>query len=645
MKAKEKMSKSTSKKRITKLLAALTAAVMFTLIAPCAALADDEVIDFDTTSYNVKINLQQDNTAYITENIGVDIHSPMHGIYRYIPLTQEVTYKDDDGNVLKKGTASIKISDVSVTSDKYKVSTQPGNKVIRIGDEDKTVDGEKEYELSYKVSFYDDGLEDYDSFYYNVLPFDWETPIDSSTIKVVMPKKVKKSNIDVIVGNGADNEMIDWDLEGDTIVIKSKGQLPTGTGITVGVKLPEGYFTGEMTHRYTDIIMMALAILAALAMMIIWFKNGRDPKTIQTVEFEAPEGITPADAGYIIDGTVDKKDVVSLLFYFAENGYIAIEEAGKNDFIIHRLVGELPPTAKTYETVFFEGLFEGGQSVRMGDLKETFYDTYEATRDMVAAGFKKRKDRIFPSSMSWTRLVTFAVSTLAFIGIGFTAFRSYQSTMLVVLLVASFLLTLIASVKGVRVQDRKYTKSKFGRVFHSLISLALLAGAGALMFPVSNMTGFELFMKIALCALVAATYFAMRYMQSRTKYGAEMLGKLLGFKEFINIAERDRLEMMLDQNPQYYFDVLPYAYVFGLEKKWAKKFEEIAVEQPDWYYGRATTGDVMFNTWVFYNMTNSFSRNAAASIRIPSDSGAGGSFGGGGFSGGGGFGGGGGGGW
>ena len=631
--------------RASSAAAAVILALCFSLTF-CVPEAQADSMDFDTTSFDVKVNVQQDNSAYITENIGVDITEPMHGIYRYIPLTNDVTYKDDDGNVLKSGTVSMKVEDISVTKDKYDVSTELGNKVIRIGDEDVTIDGLKDYELSYRVRFYDDGIDAYDSFYYNVLPFDWETPIDESTITVVMPKKVKKDDIKIAVGSGGGkSELVDWDLEGGkTITIRANEQLPAGTGITIGIKLPEGYFTGEMTHRFSDLLMTAAAIVAALGMLLLWFRFGRDPKSIQTVEFYPPEGITSADAGYIIDGTVDKEDVVSLMFYLAQQGCISIEEQGKKDFVIHK-TGELPPTAKNYEQVFFEGLFAGGsESVRLSSLKEDFYDTFQATKEMIEQGFKKRKNRIFPSSASWTRLAVAGVTILAFAVIGFMAFRSYSSTMMVVGTGAALLLTLIAGFKGVRVQDRKYTKGKFSRVIHSLISLALVAGAGAIMWFVSDGSFSGLVMKAGFIALVVCSYFAMRYMQSRTKYGAEMLGKLLGFREFIRVAEKDRLEMLVEQNPQYYYDILPYAYVLGLSKKWAQKFEDIAIEQPDWYVSRS--GPDMFNTFVFYNMCNSFSSRAGATISVPpaSESG-GGSFGGGGFSGGGGFGGGGGGGW
>ena len=135
-------------------------------------------------------------------------------------------------------------------------------------------------------------------------------------------------------------------------------------------------------------------------------------------------------------------------------------------------------------------------------------------------------------------------------------------------------------------------------------------------------------------------------MRSRTAYGNEMLGKLLGFRNFIRVSEVDRLEALVEQDPKYFYSILPYAYVFGLSDKWAKKFKSIAVEPPNWFYGSDYYGAGMFNTVVFMSMLNNCTKSFAATVKIP-DSGSGGSsdFGGGGGFGGGGMGGGGGGSW
>lgn len=114
------------------------------------------------------------------------------------------------------------------------------------------------------------------------------------------------------------------------------------------------------------------------------------------------------------------------------------------------------------------------------------------------------------------------------------------------------------------------------------------------------------------------------------------------------MAEIDKLNMLVEENPNYFYNILPYAYVMGLTDKWAKNFEKISVVQPSWYHSRGGGFDI-FDVWMFSRMMNNCSHSFENNIHIPTggDSGSGGggfSAGGGGFSGGG-FGGGGGGSW
>ena len=87
--------------------------------------------------------------------------------------------------------------------------------------------------------------------------------------------------------------------------------------------------------------------------------------------------------------------------------------------------------------------------------------------------------------------------------------------------------------------------------------------------------------------------------------------------------------------------LLAYAIVLGVEKEWAGEFNDIYVNQPEWYAGNMST----FNAVVFASALSGqgFGSAMMTSYSSPSSSGSSG-FGGGGFSGGGG-GGGGGGGW
>jgi len=110
----------------------------------------------------------------------------------------------------------------------------------------------------------------------------------------------------------------------------------------------------------------------------------------------------------------------------------------------------------------------------------------------------------------------------------------------------------------------------------------------------------------------------------------------VGFKNFIELAEKDRLETMLEEDPQFYYHVLPFAQVLGVSDKWEEKFKEITVQPPQW--ATCSTTDTLLNFYVMNRIMHvSFASMTANMSSRPSSSGSSGgghgSFGG--FSGGG----------
>ncbi len=125
--------------------------------------------------------------------------------------------------------------------------------------------------------------------------------------------------------------------------------------------------------------------------------------------------------------------------------------------------------------------------------------------------------------------------------------------------------------------------------------------------------------------------FVSSAMSKRTALGHDVFRRTMGFREYINTAEKDR--QRFNEQTNLFAEYLPYAIVFGCVDKWARAFEGIGEEATrGWYYGY---GPGMFNPGAFSHDLQSFSSSISSAVHdLPSG------FGGGGFSGGGGGGGG-----
>jgi uncharacterized membrane protein len=68
-------------------------------------------------------------------------------------------------------------------------------------------------------------------------------------------------------------------------------------------------------------------------------------------------------------------------------------------------------------------------------------------------------------------------------------------------------------------------------------------------------------------------------MPRKTERGVEMYKRVLGFKEFIERVEEDRLKRM---DPTELERIIPYAIVLGIEKIWIEKISKVINYIPDW---------------------------------------------------------------
>lgn len=83
--------------------------------------------------------------------------------------------------------------------------------------------------------------------------------------------------------------------------------------------------------------------------------------------------------------------------------------------------------------------------------------------------------------------------------------------------------------------------------------------------------------------------------------GEDLYEQIRGFEYFLKHVEEPRLRTMLNENPNYFDEVLPRAVLFGVETKFLKAVEQIVGElkNPDRY-----SGDVPFSPMLIHAMTS-----------------------------------------
>jgi len=585
--------------------------IIFYVIAICgmfnfaSSAAAEEISDFRS---EIKINA--DSSINVAEKIEYDFGAlSRHGIFRNIPIK----YKARGGNY------NLRISNISVTDENrlsYKFQkSYPGNNIqIKIGDPNSLISRKKTYVINYKINRAINYFDSYDELYWNATGNEWPVMIRQVSAVVTLPSGADESQLKVqcyfgVLGSATNCQT---SISGNELFFFAPRALSPGEGLTIVAGFPKGVVNKPTAlHEILAVVLdnwiLGLPLFVFLIMFYIWYNRGRDPKGRGTIiaEFGPPDELTPTEVGTIIDSTADNADISAEIIGLAVRGYIKITRIkskkiifDSTDYLLEKMKSE-DDLKNEFEKNLMRDLFSSNLT--------------ELTKLKVSSEIEKT---IVKNSLatSWVRLSDLKN-------------RFYKS------------LSDLKNQVYKTVVDKGYFKKnpKTEKSLYTTIGIAL---AVVVIFFLSDNIGLHATISLVLSGIIIALFGLI--MPARTKKGVLAKEYILGLKEYLTVAEKDRLKFhnAPEKNPQHFEALLPYAIVLGVADEWARQFEGIYLQPPSWY---ADATGSSFNFLAFNSSLTSFSASANSFMSTGASGGSSG-FGGGGSSGGG-FGGGGGGSW
>jgi uncharacterized membrane protein YgcG len=485
--------------------------------------------------FDADIVVRPDGSVDVTERIAARFTGSWNGIFRTIP----VEYRNPQGF-----NWTLRLDDVRVTDDagqalEYETSREGHFLKYKIrvpGARDATRVVLLHYRAENGLRFFPE----HDELYWNVTGDEWDIPIEAAAARITLPPAA--TGLRAIAFNGA------YGATAQDAVVETEGTtvrvtLPQPLGFHEGLTAVVGWNPGVVarpteTDRAIDFAEsnwpLAIPPAVFLIMLALWSRVGRDPRRLPApVQYEPPAGLTPAEAGTLVDESADMRDVTATMVDLAVRGHLRIEEQEQSallglikrrEYLFHRLEPTDARPLLPHETQVLGGIFAGGATqVRLSELENEFYQHLPGV-----------KERIF------RRLV-----------------------------------------------ERGLYRSRPDRVKHVWIGAGVLLGAAIALVGASwgASQGLQPF-PFLLAGLVSGLIVGLfaRVMPARTVAGARALERLLGFEEFLNRVEKDRFERVV-KTPELFERYLPYAMALGVERKWARAFRDIYREPPRWYVG------------------------------------------------------------
>ena len=563
---------------------------LFALLICCATPAAAQR-SYTIDRFDALIQVRRDAGIDVTETITARFVGSWNGIYRTIP----VTYRTPQGFNWTLGLSLQGATDDQGRPLRVEASRERHYIKFKIwvpGAADATRTVVLRYRATNGLRFF----EDHDELYWNVTGDEWDVGIGAAAARIELPpgaEGLRAIAFNGVYGSTAQEASVA--TSGTTVRIAMPRALGFHEGLTAVVGWNKGLVAEPpVTARAQAVVSsnwpLAIPIPVFLLAFFIWRRRGKDPRRLPiAVQYEPPRGLSPAEAGTLLDNSADLRDITATLVDLAVRGHLRIEEREANKFLglvfgreytLRRLgppadAAELAP----HERRMLDGIFAGrGDLVELSDLKEEFYTAIPGIRTgifdrLLGRGFYHAR----PDSVR-TRWIVAAVVLGGLTAIGGGA------------MAAGFLMTPVPFiVAGVLV-------------------------AGILLF-------FSL------------------VMPARTEAGTRALEHVLGFEEFLRRVESEHLKRIIIGHPELFDRYLPFAMAFGVERKWARAFEGIYTQPPTWFVGPSM---MHFNVTGFSANLAHLSTTAGSTLTSSPRSSSGSGFGGGGSSGGGGGGGGGG---
>lgn len=534
--------------------------------------ADDGGYTID--DYKVNAIYHSNNTIDVKEVINVNFSSNRHGIYRNIPETMYVN-RDEK--------YKLSIKNITVMNDEYEVDYDSGNRVIQIGSEDYTIIGPHTYTLTYTIVIPEDYHSDLDFIYYSVLGNNWDTTINHFSFDIQFEKALTEkemSNIQVFSGNlgNQSNDLNVTPIITSTSISGSAYDIGAKQAITIFGKLRKNYLVGaKQTTSKVPFVFLGLAILFGLYSLVRCLLLKKTHIT-PIVNFYPPKDMDPAMVGTIVDESVDQEDLMALIPYWASKGYLTISETS-DDLILTKVEGHEPPVLN-HQKKIYKGLFKYKDSVKLSKLSSDFGKAINDAKEALNNEFSGDKKL---SKIDHGFVTTILAMICMIVCILFNTRYSIVDNLIETIL-ATFTFVIMMVMNYSAAASSVFNKNKLG-VLKKALSVALVLVVVYFIYrqtqSIVSIVSFE-FMVIGIVATTLPILFSSKF-NVVSDYFKSVAGDLLGFKDFIEKAEVPQLERLSAENPSYYYDVIPYAMVFGLSEMWTKKFSTIPLAQPDWY--------------------------------------------------------------
>lgn len=495
----------------------------------------------DSTASSIQIYASVDGNgqADVTMTVRLRIETAMDALYFPLPLKAE----------------DIRLNDGGATTSRNGTATQvklPSSVTNYVGDHVLT--------FKFKIPNVVSTVVDPDTNKSNLvleLPLlsGFEFPVQSVTLAVTLPENIEGQPRFKSTYYQADiDKLLSVTVSSNMITGQITQQLKDHETLTLTMVVPKSMFDGVNDYiRVGNPEVIPMLILAGIA-LVYWVIFLRGKPLIRQRRNSPPEGITAGELGVRL--TMAGADLTAMVFSWAQMGYILIQLDDRGRVWLHKKMN-MGNERTAFEVKTFNALF-GKRDIAEGTGKRYA----ELSRHLMKLNPSRK-------TLNHPKCGNPLIFRVAMAGIaapcGVCYAMNYTELIAMQVILAIFLAA-VGGVAGWVIQSGMYRihlRDKFSLILSAAVAvLWFLLGLGAGVWLIALLTT----LSQLLAGLMAA------YGGRRTELGRQNAVQILGLHQYLRKVDRAELKRIQENDPEYFYNLLPFALALGVENTFAERF-------------------------------------------------------------------------
>ena len=547
---------------------------------PAAAQTRERIVDFHS-----EIWINADASMTVRETITVDSarRKIKRGIFREFPTT----HKSPSGRRVVVG---FELQEVLRGGRREPFHTERESNGIRIyiGDAGVFIPaGRHVYRITYRTDRQLGFFDGFDELYWNVTGNGWDFPIERVRATIHLPGGATVLNRAGYTGfDGDQGQDFNYTAQtGGTFSVETSRTLRPHEGLSIAVSWPPGFVerpTDEQKLAYfvTD---NSVALTGAFGLglllvyyLFVWILVGRDPEKGSIYpRYQPPHGLSPAGARYVTRMGFDDKAFSAAIVSMAVKGFLTIKEGIGRSFTLEK-TGQSAHLSLG-ERALARKLFAGAKS--QIELKQGNHEALQAAKKSLRQSLRTEFEKIYFARNTRYFAPGIAISVVTLILLVAASDEPEAAGFISVWLavwtgVVYFLFRRVWTAWRTAISGGG-SITHVGAFFATLFALPFFGGElFGLAFYVET-TSIGAAVALVLIQLLNLVFYHL--LKAPTRLGRRAMDDIEGFREFLTVAEQDRMNLLNppDRTPELFEQFLPYALALGVEQQWAEQFSDV----------------------------------------------------------------------